>query len=1578
MSNDSSVLYGTDRKTYGKRGLAVARRAVDAARVVTELGEHAPDERQLAILQDFPGWGPAAALFDPELSGKWAELADEFDEIAGNDGTRAGRIVDTSFYTPPALITHIYGVLRTAGFAGGSVLDLGCGSGRFATHAPDDMPIRLTGIEADPIAAAIARALNPAASIITGELQSITLPASRFDAAVGNVPFSSSNVYDSTTGYYGDLHNYFVTRAVAAVRPGGYVVLVTSRHTLDAVEGLDKAISRHADLLGAVRLPTGYFRADGTDVVADVVVLRVRGEDDPKFGWHQAGPATTDLGDVDQAAIVRGGRVRVSRFWVEHPECVAGRMKMTGFDRNPVAVEALKPAEAVAAAFAALTPLLVPYPPVSPVPADLADVRLTDVEGRKEGSLHIVDSAVVRVVDGALTPVARAGAELRALIGLRDAAVALVESEANWECPDGQIEPLRTACREAYTAYVERFGLLNRGVVTEGEPDPETGTPKLGWRTATLGGFRKDPDAPVVLALEVFDQEAGHGTPAPILTRRVNKRPKPVTRAATAGEALSISLGEGRGLDLHRIAGLLGLADQDAAFDALGDLAYRNPGNGQPVAARDYLSGNVRVKLRAALAAAAMDPSYERNVTALEQVQPPMLGRHDIRIELGSVWVTAGDVADFCEEVFGRRATVNHIAPLASWEVDGWSQGLSGAARLAYCTSRMDAFALLQVGLNGSAPIVYDEVWDAVSHTYRKVRNGDQTEAAEQKLQAIAERFSVWVWENPERERRIVEHYNETMNAHVLRRHDGTHLTFPGLADGVELWSWQRDFVDQGVSMPQAFNAFEVGLGKTLTAITLAMTLRQFGLANRVALSVPLHLIEQFTREAYQAWPSGRFLIVTRDDLKAGARRRFAARCAMGDWDMVIMTHEIFSAIPVPASVEERMINDELSDLEAFSRAGGYKGKRIASAVRSLQGRLEKLRDNINDPHMLTWDMLGIDYLVVDEADRYRRLYVPTRADGFSLGSAKRAKDLQLKIEMLRQSNPDRPHVTLMTGTPFTNTLAEAFVWTKMLAPEQLRRTGLEHFDSWAAQFIRYEVIVEVSPDGGGFRSRRRPSVIQNVPELRMMLGEFMTIVRAQDTDLQRPDAVRDSVVVPASADTHAYMQTLVKRADDLRARRISAEKDNMLVICSDGRKVALDPHLVGISGGAPKLEAVAERVAEIYRQTREVTYPGSEVPGAFQLVLCDLGTPNTGDNQSYGRIRAGLIARGVPAAKIRFVHEAATTKSREAIFAGCRDGSIAILLGSTPKVGIGTNIQKRMTAIHHVDPTWTAAAWEQRNGRGIRKGNYNAQVSVISYICEGTFDAFMFGILERKSRGFEQLYRNDGLAREIEDMGDVTLNFGELKAAAAGNVLLLRQHELTTQIRKLRLEHVTAMQNVRTLSAIAVQTEDHADALMKRTQLLERFGERVSTLGPVDLARTALAVCDEVPQRFWDADWKDQDVMVGFRSNDAGHHLVVRYDHEPLWSVMMPAKVRRRGAAAVQEWAEHRVESWIGELDAEIAQTNMRAEETRCRAEDARGAAAAADLAEPAALIAARAELDGVNSRINDELVADDPAAAA
>ncbi|AQA06941.1 methyltransferase type 11 (plasmid) [Mycobacterium sp. MS1601] len=1546
--------------------LTAARSAVQAVHALQTVKPGAsPTPDQRAALEGFPGWGAAAPLFDPQPAKSWAALADELDDLDPTAMNAAARVVDTSFYTPPALIEHIYHLLRQAGFRGGNVLDLGCGNARFLTHAPADLPITYTGVEVDPTTAAIAAALHPAATIIADRLQDVSLPANRFDAAVGNVPFSSANVHDSAIAFYGPLHEYFLVRAVRAVRPGGYVVMATSRHTLDSANGLSYSVRSHADLMAAIRLPSGYFAAEGTAVVADVLVLRVRDTDEPRHGWDARQPCDTLTG-TDQ----RGHRAqaRISAFWGAHPQLVAGTMRVTGYHQNPLTVDCDDPDTAVADAFTAAQPLLLPYPAASDAIHAFADVALTDAEGRKEGSFHLVNGEMVRVVDGHLQAVNRASKELHSLVALRDSAVALIAAEANWDTSDATLAPLRAACLQAYLAYVERFGPLNRGTLIEGKVDPDTGLPKLSWRVPTMGGFRGDPDSAKVFALEKFDQDTGEAAPAPILQRRVNQRPVPITRADTPGEALAVALGEGRGVDMARIAELLGLPTAEDAFTALGDLAYRDPTTGRVHSARDYLCGNVRTKLQDALAAAATDASYERNVAALQQVQPRWLGRDEVRIELGSPWVTPRDIEDFCREVFGASyVKVHHIAPLAAWEVDGNAHAISPDAKITYTTTRKTAFDLLQAGLNSSSPTVYDEVYDSATRSSRRVRNADETEAALAALAAIEQRFSLWIWESPQREQRILDRYNHAMNSHVLRRDDGSYLTFPGLADDLKLWWWQRDFVDRALSVPVAFAAHQVGLGKTRTAIALCMTLRQFGIANRPLYLVPNHLIEQAQREALQTAPSGKILVITREDLTRYGRRLFAARCATGDWDLVIMTHETFSSLPVPAQVERDWLDDQLAELEDYQRSQGATGKRIAAAVRSLEGRIERLRDTATDPDVITFDMLGIDYLAVDEADRFRRLPVTTRAEGFSLGASKRATDLLLKLSMLRRDKGSRPYASMFTGTPYTNTLAEAFVWQRFCDPDRLDEAGLGHFDAWAAQFVRYETLIEVSPDGSGFRSKRRPTVIQNVPELRSMIGAFMSMVRSSMTDLPLPTPHQHTIVVEPTDNTRTFMSELVRRADDLRARRVGPETDNMLAICGDGRKVALDPNLVGFCETAPKLEVVAENVAAIYHRTRDAVYANSARPGAFQLVLCDLGTPHPDDAQSYGRIREGLLARGVPADRIRFMHEATNSKAREALFAACRDGRVSVLVGSTPKVGVGTNIQNRMIALHHVDPTWTARDWDQRNGRGIRTGNLHDDIDIYCYAVSGSFDAYMFQLAERKSRGFEQLYRTDSDAREIEDLGDGTLSFGELKAAAAGNSLLLRQHQLQVRVRKLRLTHLTARQNVNAALYAASEADRRADALQERAGRLAELVDYLPQLPPLDLARCAENAASDNGHR---ARYSSGPLLVAIVAERGDHHLKVSFGYHPLWTQVLPAKVRRRGAQDVAEWTHQLVRAWLDGAAAERRQALTRADDARHSAAQSRAAADGTDLSAPAELVAAEAELAEVTATIQAEIL--------
>jgi N12 class adenine-specific DNA methylase len=1392
----------------GRGPIALARSNLQVLEVLARLGQN-PDQPlspgHRAALEQWAGWGPMAKAFDPyERTPAWQQIGARLRELlTPEEGVAAQQSTPTSFYTSPTVTTAIWRALLRLGFDGGQVLEPGCGSGLFIAATPSGLPVTWTGVERDPVSARIAQLLHPHARIINAPLERVSLPPAGFDVAVGNVPFADVTPYDPTAPKKLSLHNYFIWRAVQAIRPGGLVAVVTSRYTLDGEEAARHArelLAEHADLLGAVRLPSGTFREYGTDVVTDVLVLRRRTSpptDDDAPAW---------IATRRQPAL----RTAVNRYFLDRPEQVLGRLAPAGgashghildvvFDGDRDALEGTLAAalDRVVAAAARRRQGYTPRRDPTTVPDD---VVLTDRAGRKDGSFHLIDGVIHQVAKGRLVRVPRAGEELRALIRLRDATLALLDAEADPDTADQVLAPLRARLNRRYDAYVAAYGPLNRCTLIQGPPDEDTGLPTWTRRRPPMGGFRDDPDYVTVLALELWDDDTHTAAKAPIFHQRVNRRPQRPQRARHAADAVALCLDELGELDIARIARLLDIpAEQVPA--ALGDLAYHDPTTGRWLPADEYLSGDVRDKLDLARAAAAGDPDrYARNVAALQAVQPPDLSPEEIKAKLGAPWVQARDIQAFLAETVGGKVSVRHAPLVASWEVkvDRWDAS-SAAATAEWGTGRYHAYELVQLACNGGAPVVYDEV-ERADGTTTRVRNLPETMLAEAKLQALQERFATWLWEDPERTDRLVAGYNRRYNATVLRRFDGAHLSFPGLADWFAPYPAQRDIAYRIAATPVALCGFAVGGGKTAAMFMSAVTLRRLGLASKPMIVCPNHLLEQTAQEGKRLFPGANILMVSREDLGKERRKRFAARCAVGGYDAVVITQSAFTALAVHPDTEAAWLATQIDlyrqaamtlseDQERPSRTV----KQIAKQADRLEARQRELLDHRVDDGV-TFEQLGVDYLLVDEAHYFKRLGFPTRMEGFSVEASKRATDLALKLWWLRGRNPGGRCGAFFTGTPISNSLAELFVLLSYLLPERLAQLGIDSFDAFAGWCIEYVTQIEVDPSGGSFRLHRRPARFVNVPELRMLLGEVADIRTRESLGLATPDAQFHTVVVPASSELRAYVATLVSRADAIRAGGVDRHEDNMLAVCNDGRQAALDLDLAGVTTDDPgKVGAVIEQVAAVWRETADNVYPTkngdpSPVPGALQVLFCDLGTPTRRKGaQVYGKLRRGLIAAGVPYHKVRFVHEARTDAAKAALFAECRAGHVAVLIGSTDKLGVGTNIQDRCVALHHIDAPWRPADIEQREGRGLRPGNHNRRVRVHRYVTEGSFDSYMWQTLERKAGFIAQILTGRLVAREVEDVDASALSYAEVKALATGQPLLLEAAAVTAEIARLK-----------------------------------------------------------------------------------------------------------------------------------------------------------------------------------------------
>lgn len=1548
-------------------------KALEALKLASELtaSGDTPTPAQRTVLESWTGWGSLSPAFDPAPSGTWADIADDLaDLLSGPRHRQAATSLDVSFFTPAALASAVWTLLQEAGFTGGRVLEPGCGTGSFLSAAPAGLSIDFHGVERDETSADIARLLHPGAQITTADLKDTSLTPGGYDAVIGNFPFASGSVWDRGEVSASSLHEYFMRRSLKALRPGGYMAVITSSHALDG-RGLERLAEDGGQFVAALRLPEEAFADAGAQVVCDLLLIR-------KAPAREEGRAPSN-----ETSRIEGGLV--SAWWTDHPELVAGTFKASGFYQRPVTVTSTSPEADIAAAVAEAAALV----RATPMKAGtvIAPIAEADDALMREGAFEFVEQdgarVLVRTMDGVTAPVARPSKKLMALVQLRDMAEALLAAEADVNAPDAAIEPARTAARDAYEAYVAAFGPINAGTLVEGKPDPETGMPQLSWRPVNLAGFRSDPGFYVVSAMELYDQETGEASPAPILLRRINKAPEPVTSAETPEEALAITLGETGRLNLNRVAGLLGLQDADGAVAALGDLIYADPEqHGTWVNARDYLSGNVRSKLSAALAAAAMDPAYERNVTALSQVIPSDLGPAEIRVSLGVPWIATKDYEDFCKEILGATyVTIEHSPETASWNVDGHSYGQQ--YRVAFGVDTLGPLELLNCGMNNKAPVV-----TTYNHLLgRDVRDPKATAAAQEKLDAIRTAFSAWVWDDPDRSERLCTEYNRRFRSHAPRTNDGSYLRFPTMADGITPYWWQQNIVDRIISSEAVLCGHTVGAGKTLSMSMSVVTLRQFGLANKPAIVVPNHLLEQISREMSQAFPLGKFLIATKDDLVKTRRRAFAARCAAGDWDAVVMTHGAFTSLTVHPEVEARWVEDKTAELYSAmysGMAGNFSSRQISRKLRTYKNKLEHmLADARSDSEQVYFEQLGIDYIAVDEAHYMKRLDVGSRMDGFSMGSSKRATDLLLKVSWLRRQRAGKPVLGLFTGTPLTNSLVEIFVWQTFLQPDVLADAGLSDFNAWAANFVHFRSVVEVSPEGGSFRTKTRPVSILNAPELYAMFSLNADLLSAEDIQLERPVALLRQQSMEQSPLQRQFTDHLVERADGLRRGDPVTSNDNMLAVVGDGRRAALDPQLVGVDEDSVKLAAVAREIARIYRDNQDRTYGTSTVPGALQVAFCDQGTPSAErGSQSYGRLRSLLIEAGVPAKSVRFIHEVTDDKSRAALFSACRRGEVSVLLGSTEKLGTGTNIQTRLAAVHHVDAPWRPSDIEQRDGRAMRPKNLNASVELHRYVVEGTFDAYAWQILETKAVSFLAMTSSKGpAARDLADISEVAPSYTQMKALATGDPRLLQQAEtadLVARLLNLRAQDrhtvTRARKSIPGLLGAAGSAEERAKSISEVLDGLRLPGkdiqDRLRKVGT--WARSAAARARMT--RYGGPEYSGLTFgSLAIRLEvhpDSTNMLTLKIENR--WRTAMEGSMKIRDLVRNEEVAAERVYDRLMALAADLAPERdrllERAKDHRAKAADAQQLVDSYRFAQQDKLDAAMEELDRINRELEFE----------
>jgi N12 class adenine-specific DNA methylase len=1441
--------------------------AIEVLKIVEGEGR-APIADERRQLLRFAGFGAVALSIFPDpahgtyKNARWRALGERLAALlTPREYDDAKRTTFNAFYTSPAVVGALHRALGRLGVdPAARVLEPGCGIGRFFEAAPPTM--RFTGIELDGVSGRIARLLHPTHDIRIEDFGDSRFPEGFFDAALGNVPFS-----DLKRTYRGDkfsLHDFFLVKALDLVKAGGVLAFVTSHFTLDKRNAaVRERIAATADLVGAIRLPCEAFQREGTAVVTDLVFLRKR--------FAGAEPEHCDASWLELTTVdVEGQAIPLNKYFVDHPEMVLGTFstRNTLYGAGLRVVGASDWQDALGRAIERLPQLAFVPTAHPPARADGRAARPPPAAERAEGSLDVVEGRICQWTAGALLPVVYGGGPLRvdrsliaqrlaALIDLRDRARTVLQSQ-NDGWPESERGHARQELNDAYDRFARRFGPINKTTVTTAR----NGT--VIRRMPNLVKFRDDPDAMLVLALEHYDEPSGQAAKAAIFNEDVVGKAPEVTQVASAQEGLLVSLDRKGLVDLELIETLYG-QPPSLIVRELGDLIYFDPETQVWQTADQYLSGNVRHKLRAALAAG---PEFARNQNALAEVQPEDVLPGDIDAKLGAPWVPAADVQAFAAELFQVEpdyVPVAHLPSEAVWNVAAtFAARASVAATSEFGTSRANGTWLLELALNLGAPSIYD----TVVHEGREERvlNREATQAASEKQKLIKEQFRRWVFRDQERTERLVRLYNDAFNNLRPRRRDGRHLEFPGMNRTVRLRPHQVDAVWRIMSSGNTLLAHVVGAGKTFTMAAAGMKLKQAGLVHKPMYVVPNHLLEQFARELLQLYPNAKLLIAAKEDLGRERRKLLTAQIVSGRWDGIVVTHSSFERIGMSHAFQETFLRRQVAEYDRllceFAADRGTPRNLLKTIEKLKAARLERLKDlaaREKKDDGLVFDELGIDHLFIDEAQSFKNLETPTKMErvaGIQTSGSERAFDLFMKACFLHEQRPGRG-LTFATGTPVSNTMVELYTMQRYLDPEGLRQRGIEHFDAWAGTFGEVVEIMEIAPDGASLRPRSRFARFANLPELQQMFRAFADVQTAASLDLPRPRLKTGKAIVvacPMSAAQERLQQHLVERYERLRSQRIDPRQDNALAITTDGRKLATDARLLAADAGdaaESKIHALAQNVAEIWRQSR--------AQRGTQLIFADLGVhPTPWGFSVYEDVIAKLENAGVPAREIATVGEADSDAKKQALFERVRQGTIRILLGSTQKMGTGTNVQKRLVALHHLDAPWKPAEVEQREGRILRQGNDHEEVTIYRYVTERSFDAYIWQALETKARFIGQVITGTNALRCAEDIGGQELSFAEVKAIASGNPGVLTLAECDAELQRLAIlrkshldEQFVARRSVRELPGrIENMTEELARRRADLATLEAHRGDPLTIDGVAYERADAIAVLGQRLER--------------------------------------------------------------------------------------------------------------------------------
>jgi len=1430
------VLFASGEKAKARDILA----AIHTLKRVEQQHRPATIEEKRTLAR-FCGFGPVAlSMFPDPLTGgykdtSWQAVGEELKTLLTPDEyDSAKRTTFNAFYTSAAVIAAIHEAIGRLGVPDGAlVLEPGCGTGNFMGQARPGM--RFIGVELDSISGRIARAIHPHQDIRIENFRDTRLPDG-IDAVIGNVPFA--NVMLDYQGQKLALHDFCFAKSVDALRPGGVLAVVSTHFTLDKQNaGLREYLAEKADFVGAIRLPSDAFKREGTAVVTDIIFLRKRApyemakHADPD--WLHAQPLSID-----------GAEVPINSYFVHHPEMVLGAFsrKNLMYGNEGYSVEGNGSlAEQLDVAIRRL-PEFAPFPasPAQHAPAATfaPPPPLAHID---EGSFFVRDDRTIcQLQDGQAVPVNYGGNVLRSispavgirigrLINLRDLARRVLQSQ-NEGWPDADRHEARRELNNAYDRFVYNHGPINK--TTFGETQGGT----VIRRMPNLVKFRDDPDAMLVSSLEEYDETTGKAAKAAIMKKDVVGKSPPITKVGSAEEGLLVSLNQRGIVDLPFIEKLYG-KPQEQIIAELGDLIYRDPESRTWQTADVYLSGNVRAKLTTAEQAG---PAYVHNAEALRAVQPEDLLPGDIDANLGAPWIPESDIQAFAAELFHvdpSAIQVGHLKKDAVWSIEADSAAeRSVAATSEFGTPRANGIWLFEQALNMKTPVIYDTI--EVGGKEVKAANPEATLAAREKQKQIKERFRSWTFSDPERTERLVRLYNDTYNNIRLRLFDGSHLDFPGMNRAIQLDPHQKNAVWRGMSSGNTLLAHAVGAGKTYSMAATGTKMKQAGLIKKPLYVVPNNLLEQFAREFMQLYPNAKLLVAGKEDLTRERRKFLTARIASGEWDGIVMTHSSFERVGMSRGFQEKFLKEQIAEYDQLLKDGASKNatrahrnliKTIEKQKAKREERLKELAAEDKKDDGLVFDELGVDHVFIDEAHYFKNLETPTKMErvaGIQTGGSERAFDLYMKARYLDQQHAGHG-VTFATGTPISNTMVELYTMQRFLDPEGMRQRGIEHFDGWAATFGEVIDTMEIAPDGASLRPRSRFAKFVNLPELQQMFRSFADVQTPEMLNLPRPRLETGKPIIvacPMSDEQSKLQQGLVERYERIRSQKVDPREDNALAITTDGRKLALHSRLLSTTALTPptsKLDLMIDIIVGRWRRT--------EATRGTQMVFCDLGVnPTPWGFSIYEELTKKLIAGGIPRSQIAVIGDADSDAKKQALFDKVRSGAVRVLIGSTAKMGTGTNVQRRLIGLHHLDAPWKPAEVEQREGRILRQGNENEEVAIFRYVTQGSFDAYMWQALETKARFISQVMTGENTARSAEDVGGQELSYAEVKAIASGNPAVLTLAEADAELKRLSIlqknhadEQYVARLNIRDLPAsidlqarrLSELTADHATA---------------------------------------------------------------------------------------------------------------------------------------------------------------------